>query len=177
MRFPSPFYASIRVFLPSSKSCRILGASLQPIWGKSITFPCRDHLVSVVEVNQQLVQCPLLPGRTITPGACQQLRSSSEPANALSLNFLLFFVQKVQFFGQVGPGASAASPTSWHQKIEENMEGFVLMVMKLNYFLCLPSYQFILTNHTNEVNVLVQLKDWCVVFTSFKMIFYKRKSI
>ena len=58
-----------------------------------------------MEVNQQLVQCPLLPGRTITPGACQQFRSNSEPANALSLNFLLFFVQKVQFFGQICPGA------------------------------------------------------------------------
>ena len=57
-----------------------------------------------MEVNQQFVQCPLLPGRTITPGACQQFRSDSEPANALSLNFLLFFVQKVQFFGQVGTG-------------------------------------------------------------------------
>ena len=58
-----------------------------------------------MEVNQQFVQCPLLPGRTITPGACQQFWSDSEPANALSLNFLLFFVQKVQFFGQVGTGA------------------------------------------------------------------------
>ena len=35
-------------------------------------------------------------------------------------------------------------------------------------FMPVNTYQFILTNHTDEVNVLVQLKDWCVVFTSFK---------
>ena len=30
----------------------------------------------------------IAPGRTITPGACQQFRSGSEPADAQSLNFL-----------------------------------------------------------------------------------------
>ena len=41
--------------------------------------------------NQSVVRSfegTIAPGRTITPGACQQFRSGSEPADAQSLNFL-----------------------------------------------------------------------------------------
>ena len=41
--------------------------------------------------NQSVVRSfedTIAPGRTITPGACQQFRSGSEPADAQIINFL-----------------------------------------------------------------------------------------
>ena len=51
-----------------------------------------------------------------------------------SCKSILGFWTSVTFLFSSHQWASAASPTSWHQKCEENVEGFAVMVMKLNYF-------------------------------------------